>query len=128
MVNLVSKIAIVSAALFAVLYQFVLKGIIFGFAGFGRHVENISAYPNVKCQKVDELGLEGCEHMWLHEPTGYLYMGCSDSASRTKWLPALVPPNFKNSKLTKPESTTSTPQLAVSQTASLFSTRGAQAA
>jgi arylesterase/paraoxonase len=89
MVDLGSKIAIVGLGLIAVLYQFVIRGLIFDFMGVGRQLSLLSTF-NVSCEKVTELGLEGCEDMWLHEPTGYLYMACSDSQSRTQWLPAFV--------------------------------------
>jgi arylesterase/paraoxonase len=88
MVNLISKIAIVGVAFIAVLYQFVFKTLIFNSLGYGRSVQPLSAFNNVRCEKVDELGLEGCEDMWLHESTGFLYMACSNSHNRTQWLPA----------------------------------------
>lgn len=90
MVNLVSKVAIVGVVFVAVVYQFVAKTIIFDSLGYGRSLEPLAAFSNVRCEKVDELGLEGCEDMWLHESTGFLYMACSDSQSRTQWLPASV--------------------------------------
>src|SRR6187402_2901544 len=90
MVNLLSKVAIVGIAFIAVLYQFVFKTIIFDTLGYGRSIESLSTFNDVRCEKVDELGLEGCEDMWLHESTGFLYMACSDSQSRTQWLPAFV--------------------------------------
>jgi hypothetical protein len=90
MVNLISKAAIVSVVFIAILYQFVFKTIIFQTLGYRRSIEPLSAFKNVRCEKVDELGLEGCEDMWLHDATGFLYMACSDSQSRTQWLPAFV--------------------------------------
>ncbi|KAH8679569.1 putative serum paraoxonase/arylesterase 2 [Tricladium varicosporioides] len=89
MVNLVSKAAIVSAVVVGVLYQFVFKTLLFDVLGYGRKVWSIKDFNNVKCEKIDELGLEGCEDMWLHEKTGYLYMACSDTRSRQQWLPAI---------------------------------------
>lgn len=90
MVNLASKIAIVGAAFIAIAYQFIFKTIIFDTLGYGRKVLSIKDFNNVRCERIDELGLEGCEDMWLHDATGYLYMACSDIDSRTKWLPAYV--------------------------------------
>ncbi|KAE8441063.1 hypothetical protein EG329_005892 [Mollisiaceae sp. DMI_Dod_QoI] len=90
MVNLISKIAIVGVVFLAVLYQFIFKSIIFDSLGYGRHVQSIKDFPRFQCQKVDDLGLEGCEDMWLHEKTGFLYLACSGSQSRTQWLPAYV--------------------------------------
>jgi arylesterase/paraoxonase len=99
MINLASKVAIVGAVIIAALYQFFFKSIIFDALGYGRKVLSIKDFNNIKCEKIDELGLEACEDMWLHEPTGYLYMACSDSLSRTQWTPAFVSlstPNFSN--------------------------------
>lgn len=90
MVNLASKFAIFLVVLIAILYQFVFKTLIFDTLGYGRSVSSISAF-NVRCEKVDRIGLEACEDMWLHQPTGYLYMACADSESKTRWLPAYVP-------------------------------------
>ncbi len=90
-VTLLSRAAIVGVVFISILYQFVFKQLIFGTLGYGRKIQSIKDFPNVHCEKIDELGLEGCEDMWLHEKTGYLYMACSDSRSRTQWLPAFVP-------------------------------------
>lgn len=89
MVNLVSKLAIVSVVFIAAVYQFFFKSLTFGILGYGRSISTINAF-NVQCKKIDYLGLEACEDMWLHEPTGYLYMACADSQSKTQWLPAFV--------------------------------------
>lgn len=90
MVNLFSKIAITGVVLGAILYQFLFKFLIFDVLGHGRHISSIKDFNHIRCEKVDELGLAGCEDMWLHDKTGYLYMACSDSASRVAWLPAFV--------------------------------------
>lgn len=90
MVNLVSKVAIIGVVVLAVIYQFVFKALIFTTLGYGRSLESLDSFSDVRCEKVEELGLEGCEDMWLHQPTGFLYMACSDSDSRTQWLPTFV--------------------------------------
>jgi arylesterase / paraoxonase len=90
MANLLSRVAIVGVVFIAVAYQFIFKSIIFDILGYGRAVLSIKDFPDIRCEKITELGLEGCEDMWLHEPTGFLYMACSDSQSRTQWLPAFV--------------------------------------
>lgn len=94
MVNLISKVTVVGVVFAAVLYQFLLKSIIFDGLGYGREVMSVKDFKGFRCEKVTELGLEGCEDMWLHQPTGLLYMACSDSQSRAKWLPAFAPPNL----------------------------------
>lgn len=92
MVSLASKASIVGVALVGILYQFIFKSIVFDVLGVARKVDSIKAYSHVRCEKIDKLGLEGCEDMWMHEKTGYLYMACSDTKSRQEWLPALVIP------------------------------------
>ena len=84
MVDIVSRIDIVSVVFIAVAYQFLFKSVIFDTMGYGRKVLSINKFKDFRCEKIDELGLEGCEDMWLHEPTGFLYMACSDSQSRTQ--------------------------------------------
>lgn len=88
MVNLVSKVAITGVVFTAVLYQFVFKFLVFDILGHGRKVDSIKDYSHARCEKIDKLGLEGCEDMWLHQKTGFLYMACSNSDERVQWLPA----------------------------------------
>lgn len=90
MVSLASKFVIAGVVIFGVVYQFLIYHMVFNVLGYGRKVASIKDYPNVRCEKVDELGLEGCEDMWLHQKTGFLYMACSDTESRQQWLPAFV--------------------------------------
>ena len=88
MVNLVSKFAIFGAVIVGVLYQFIFKRLIFDTLGHGRVVTPLEHFERVRCEKITEPGLEACEHMWLHEPTGYLYMACSSSKGAINWVPA----------------------------------------
>ncbi|KUJ19738.1 calcium-dependent phosphotriesterase [Mollisia scopiformis] len=89
MVNLISKVAIVGVVCLAVLYQLLLKRIIFDLLGVRRHVMSIKDFNHVQCQRVDDLGLEACEDMWLHEKTGFLYLACTSAQSRVEWNPAI---------------------------------------
>lgn len=89
MPSLLLRTSIIGAVVVAVLYQFVLQSLIFEVLGYGRVVRTIDTFSNVQCQKIDDLGLEGCEDMWLNDRDGLLYMACSDSPSRVQWLPAL---------------------------------------
>ncbi|GAK63104.1 serum paraoxonase/arylesterase [Moesziomyces antarcticus] len=52
--------------------------------GLGRPLNYTSHGP---CTKIPEL--EACEDMWLHRPSGLLYLACSDIKSRLSWLPAV---------------------------------------
>ena len=94
MPNLLLRTTAVGAVVLAALYQFIAKTIIFDTLGYGRAVRTINSFSNVNCQKLDDLGLEGCEDMWLNDRTGLLYMACSDSQSRVQWLPASVDPCY----------------------------------
>ena len=94
MVNLVSKFSIIGAVIFGVLYQFIFKSLIFNTLGYGRVVSPLEHFDKVRCKKITEPGLEACEHMWLHHPTGYLYMACSSSKGAMNWVPALVSSYF----------------------------------
>ncbi|CAG8961721.1 hypothetical protein HYFRA_00006261 [Hymenoscyphus fraxineus] len=89
MVNLASKFAIIGVVFVGILYQFLFKTLIFDVLGYGRKINSLKDYSNVRCEKIDDLGLEACEDMWLHQKTGFLYMACSSSLSRQEWLPAI---------------------------------------
>jgi hypothetical protein len=84
-----SKFLTASVVLTAILYQTFLKSIIFDTMGYRRALSPLSSF-NVHCEKIDNVGLESCEDMWLHEPSGLLYMACSKSLSRTQWFPPYV--------------------------------------
>ena len=73
----------------AVIYQTFLKGLIFDTLGYGRELSPLSSF-NVRCEKVENLGLEACEDMWMHEPSGLLYLSCGHSLARTEWFPPYV--------------------------------------
>ena len=88
MVSFVSKFAIFGVVIIGVLYQFLIKGLVFETLGHGREVVSLNHFDDVRCRKITEPGLEACEHMWLHEPTGYLYMACSNSNDAMSWVPA----------------------------------------
>lgn len=92
MVNTFSKIAILGVPLlFAIFYQYIIKFAAFETLGYWRSVQPLSDFKTVvKCDKVTEPGLEACEDMWFNDATGLLYMACSNSQSKTQWLPALV--------------------------------------
>ncbi|KAJ8064737.1 hypothetical protein OCU04_007055 [Sclerotinia nivalis] len=84
--SLAYRVAII-VAFIAILYQFLFKRIIFDVFGYGRSISTIDAF-NATCERIDNLGIEACEDMWLHHATGYLYMACSDVQNRLHWLPA----------------------------------------
>ncbi|KAG0645489.1 hypothetical protein D0Z07_8533 [Hyphodiscus hymeniophilus] len=86
MVSTLLKVLTASVVLAATFYQTFLKGFIFDSLGYGRVLSPLSTF-NVHCEKVDNVGLEACEDMWLHEPSGLLYLACSKSLSRSQWFP-----------------------------------------
>lgn len=71
----------------AILYQLSLKDFLFTSVGVGRVIQQPSDF-NATCETIEGYGLEGCEDMWLHEPSGLLYMACSDAIGRKYWLPS----------------------------------------
>ncbi|EHK96579.1 putative Serum paraoxonase/arylesterase 2 [Glarea lozoyensis 74030] len=73
MVNLASKLAIAGVVSVGVLYQFLIKYLVFDVLGVGRETFSIESYGHLKCEKVEELGIEGY------------------SRSREQWLPAFDP-------------------------------------
>lgn len=52
--------------------------------GLGRQLNYTSHGP---CIKIPEL--EACEDMWMHQPSGLLYLACSDIKGRMAWTPAI---------------------------------------
>ncbi|KAN0060925.1 hypothetical protein ACQY0O_006659 [Thecaphora frezii] len=52
--------------------------------GVQRPIQNIN---NQRCLRIPEL--EACEDMWLHQPTGLLYMTCGKTTERQHWIPAM---------------------------------------
>ena len=52
--------------------------------GLGRPMNYTSHGP---CTAIPEL--EACEDMWLHRPSGLLYLACSDIKGRLSWTPAV---------------------------------------
>jgi len=65
----------------ATLYQLVL-GPIISLSGVFRAAE---PFNNNACSKVE--GVEACEKLVLHPPSGLVYMACSTLPSRMNWLP-----------------------------------------
>ncbi|KIW46730.1 uncharacterized protein PV06_02376 [Exophiala oligosperma] len=74
-------------ALAAVVYQFLLKDILFRTVGLGRTVLPVSSFP-YKCHRIHgDPNIQACEDMWLDENSRTLYLACSDSAARRDWMP-----------------------------------------
>ncbi|KAF7782217.1 hypothetical protein Agabi119p4_1593 [Agaricus bisporus var. burnettii] len=82
-----SRIAInlfvVLLAIAAGIYQFYVKDLLM-VLGHNRIVESIG---NQNCRKVP--ALKACEDMVFHEPSGLLYLACSEPQRRIQWLPAV---------------------------------------
>ena len=77
----------VLAAVGAVLYQTVFKGLLFTTIGVGRVIEPIENF-NYNCKRVVHDRLEACEDLWLDEDARVLYAACAGSKSRLAWNPA----------------------------------------
>ncbi|KAF8629258.1 hypothetical protein AX17_005837 [Amanita inopinata Kibby_2008] len=76
-------IAVVLLAIVAGVYQLYLKPIL-SIAGYQRHPESIG---NKDCRSVPEL--KACEKLVIHQPSGVIYLACSNPISRTFWIPAV---------------------------------------
>lgn len=92
MLSFVFKGLATSVVFVAVVYQIYFKSLI-DTLGYGRKLSPLSSF-NVSCEKLENLGLEGCEDMWLHEPSGFLYLACGHSLARTNWFPPYVFPTL----------------------------------
>lgn len=77
-------------ALLAIIYQLVIRDLLFTTLGYGRFVLRLEQFEGVRCEKAEGVGLQACEDMWFHEPSGLLYLACSDPVSRMDWLPSYV--------------------------------------
>ena len=86
MVSLLLKIGVPLVVAAAVLYQTVLKDLLFVTIGIGRTIQPISDFP-YQCRRIQDPILQACEDMWLSESSRQLFLACSDPMSRTRWLP-----------------------------------------
>ncbi|PFH49773.1 hypothetical protein AMATHDRAFT_4627 [Amanita thiersii Skay4041] len=77
------NITVLFLAVAAGVYQLYLKPILTTF-GYQRQIQSIG---NKNCQTVPEL--KACEKLVIHQPTGVVYLACSNQASRTFWVPAV---------------------------------------
>lgn len=81
------NVLVYTIAALGIFYQFILSPLLWTTLGIGRKWEQLDAF-NYTCSKIEGHGLEACEDMWLHEPSGLLYMACGSTESRMGWLPS----------------------------------------
>ncbi|KIX03403.1 uncharacterized protein Z518_06955 [Rhinocladiella mackenziei CBS 650.93] len=84
-----SKLQIISIllAVGAVLYQFVLRDILFIVIGVGRNVLPVSEFP-YRCYRISgDPNVQACEDMWLDQKSRTLFLACSDPLARRDWMP-----------------------------------------
>ncbi|KAH8703393.1 serum paraoxonase/arylesterase-like protein [Talaromyces proteolyticus] len=74
-------------ALLAVLFQFVVKDILFTTLGYGRDLQSIDEFP-YSCRRIYHPLLDSCEDLWLDDSGRRLYAACSAISSRKHWNPA----------------------------------------
>ncbi|KAH8803297.1 hypothetical protein F5884DRAFT_805042 [Xylogone sp. PMI_703] len=96
---LLPRVVVVLVAFGAVIYQLYLKRFLFTTMGVGRAMEPLSSF-NYTCERISDVGLEACEDMWIHQPTGLLFLSCGDSQARTNWFPAIDSLNASGRSLT----------------------------
>ncbi|RBQ82113.1 hypothetical protein VDGD_03638 [Verticillium dahliae] len=80
------KAGIVVVAILATLFQVFLKDAVWMGLGIGKTIQPLSDFPYT-CRRIEDPRLEACEDMWLSETTRQLFLACSDSDSRSKWIP-----------------------------------------
>jgi hypothetical protein len=70
----------------AVLWQGVMRDVVFITLGVGRTTQKIEDFP-YNCKRIRSPLLESCEDMWLDEDGRNLYAACSTIANRGGWGP-----------------------------------------
>ena len=71
----------------AILYQWLVRDLIYITYGRGRMIQPVSEFP-YKCRRIeDDRNIQACEDMWLDPKSRTLFLPCSDSLSRPQWLP-----------------------------------------
>ncbi|SPN98456.1 related to serum paraoxonase/arylesterase [Cephalotrichum gorgonifer] len=87
MAGLLLKLGLSLVVLLAVSFQVLLKEMVWLGFGIGKDIQPLSDFP-YDCRRIDDdPRLQACEDMWLSEKTRVLYLACSDSIARTRWLP-----------------------------------------
>ncbi|KAK5064854.1 hypothetical protein LTR84_000688 [Exophiala bonariae] len=84
-----SKLSILSLVVLlgTLLYQFVLRELLFATLGLGRVILPVSEFP-YKCHRITgDHNIQACEDMWLDTQSRTLYLACSDALSRRDWMP-----------------------------------------
>ncbi|KAL2278407.1 hypothetical protein FJTKL_14502 [Diaporthe vaccinii] len=54
----------------------------------GKFLQPISDFPSYQCRRIHDPLLQACEDMWLSEATRQLFLACSDSEARNRWMPS----------------------------------------
>lgn len=85
MTNQVLKLGL-PLAILALLYQVILKDLIFVVIGVGKHIQDISEFP-YDCRRIEDPRLSACEDMFLSDATRQLFLACSDPLARKHWMP-----------------------------------------
>lgn len=57
--------------------------------GIGKVIQPISDFP-YQCQRLHDPRLQACEDLWLSESTRQIFIACSESKNRHKWVPKYV--------------------------------------
>ncbi|EXJ87889.1 hypothetical protein A1O1_04816 [Capronia coronata CBS 617.96] len=84
-----SKLIIFSllSAFVALLYQTLLRDVLFATMGLGRTLQSVSDFP-YKCHRIHgDPNIQACEDMWLDEASRTLFLACSDPVARRDWMP-----------------------------------------
>lgn len=56
----------------------------------GKTLQPLDDFPSYQCRRVHDPRLQACEDLWLPDATRQLFLACSDSDARGKWMPKYV--------------------------------------
>ncbi|KAL0936457.1 serum paraoxonase arylesterase [Colletotrichum truncatum] len=82
----VLQTSVLFAVVIAVGLQLMLKDPIKLAFGLGKTIQPLSDFP-YDCRRIEDPRLQACEDMWLSESTRQLFLACSDSLARQRWMP-----------------------------------------
>ncbi|KPI37197.1 uncharacterized protein AB675_1591 [Cyphellophora attinorum] len=73
----------------AILWQFLLKNIVFNSFGYGRVLQPLSDFPYT-CRRVTDHNIAACEDAWIDDKSRQLFLACSNALGRKAWNPTMA--------------------------------------
>ncbi|ETN44145.1 uncharacterized protein HMPREF1541_10695 [Cyphellophora europaea CBS 101466] len=72
----------------AILWQWLLKDVVYVTYGVSRVMEPLSSFP-YNCRRINDHNLAACEDAWLDTSSRQLFLACSNALARKAWNPAI---------------------------------------